>query len=279
VSGLIAQKISMTLVSTGTKSIFLSPTDALHGDIGILGQDDILVLICKDGSTDELISLIPYAKAKKVKLVGVSSEKSSRLAQLCERHIFLPLQREICPFNLAPVTSSVVQMLFGDTCAVAIMQGKSLSMEEYAMNHPAGRIGKRLILSVKEVMKPRETLPVVKPDDNGMQALVSLSSGSKGCGCLLVVDENGRLLGTLADADLRRALATKGETALSLSVRQLMNFNKSYPRTTLPNEKAYDAQQKMAQGKPVNYLPVVSDNETKTLLGLVTSRALLDAGL
>ena len=129
----------MTLVSTGTKSIFLSPTDALHGDIGILEPGDTLVLLCTSGSAEELISLIPYAKAKGVKLIGVSSDRHSKLARLCEQHVFLPLGRELCPFNRAPVTSSTVQLLFGNTCAVAIMMGKSLSIKEYAMNHPAGR--------------------------------------------------------------------------------------------------------------------------------------------
>ena len=276
---MIARKISMTLVSTGTKSIFLSPVDALHGDIGMLAKNDILVLLCKSGSTEELISLIPYAQARGVEVIGISSDEGSRLAQLCGTHVLLPLRKELCPFNLAPVTSSAIQMIFGDTCAVAVMQGKALSMQEYAMNHPAGRIGKRLVLCVKDVMKPWNTLPLIKPDDNGMQALVSFASASKGCGCLLVIDDQRKLLGTLADADLRRALANRGEEVLSLPVQELMNFNKSYPRIALPNDKAYDAQQKMAQDKPVDYLPVVSDYATNRLVGLVTSRTLLDAGL
>ena len=269
----------MTLVSTGTSSIFLSPVDALHGDIGMLGKHDLLVLLCKNGGADELISLIPIAKAKGVEVIGITSDEGSRVAELCGNHILIPCRDELCPMNVTPVTSPALELLFGDICAVAVMQKKSFSVQEYATNHPAGRIGKRLVLCVEDVMKPWDTLPLIKPCDHGMQALVCFASESKGCGCLVVVDDERKLLGTLADADLRRALAKRGEEALSLSVQELMNFNKSYPRTALPKDKAYEAQQKMAKDKPVDYLPVISDPSTKRLVGLVTSRTLLDAGL
>lgn len=147
-SGFIAQKVCQTLVSTGTKSVFLNPTDALHGDIGIVGPEDIVVGFSKSGATEELIKLVPCARAKGAYLVGVSSFQESKLAKICDMHVYLPLERELCPFDLAPVTSTAIQMLFGDTVAIALMQQKNLTREEYALNHPAGRIGKRLILRV-----------------------------------------------------------------------------------------------------------------------------------
>ena len=199
----------MTLVSTGTKSVFLNPTDALHGDIGIVSKEDIMVMFSKSGSTTELLTLIPYARAKGATLVGVSSNAKSKLAKETDMHVMLPLERELCPFDLAPVTSTAIQMLFGDTCAVAIMQAKSLTMDQYAMNHPAGRIGKRLILSVKDVMKPLSGLPLAKPDEKLVDALVELSS--KGQGCLLIVDDANTLLGVFTDGDLRRSLHEKVE--------------------------------------------------------------------
>lgn len=153
-SGFIAQKICQTLVSTGTKSVFLSPTDALHGDIGIVGPEDIVVVFSKSGATEELVKLVPYARAKGAYLVGVSSFTESPLAKLCDMHVYLPLERELCPFDLAPVTSTAIQMLFGDTVAIALMQAKNLTREEYALNHPAGRIGKRLILRVCFFISP-----------------------------------------------------------------------------------------------------------------------------
>lgn len=150
-SGFIAQKISQTLVSTGTRSAFLSPTNALHGDIGVVGGQDVVVLFSKSGATEELCKLVPCAKAKGAYLVGVTSLNFSILANLCDMHVFLPIERELCPFNLAPVTSTAIQMLFGDTVAIALMHAKNLTKEEYALNHPAGQIGKRLTLRVSSL--------------------------------------------------------------------------------------------------------------------------------
>mmetsp|Transcript_28662 Transcript_28662/g.45974 ORF Transcript_28662/g.45974 Transcript_28662/m.45974 type:complete len:325 (-) Transcript_28662:599-1573(-) len=273
-SGFISQKISMTLVSTGTKSVFLNPTDALHGDIGIVGKDDLLVLFSKSGATEELIKLIPYAKAKGAKLIGVSSNAKSLLAEQCELHVYLPLERELCPFDLAPVTSTAIQMLFGDTCAVAIMQAKALTMDEYAMNHPAGRIGKRLILNVKDVMKPVAGLPLCGPGDFLVDVLVELSS--KGCGCVLVVDGDGKLMGTFTDGDLRRKLGEHGGSVLQKTMAELMSGS---PRVTVADAKAVEAMQAMEHPTPVSFLPVVEDIVSMKLSGLVTLHGLVNAGL
>lgn len=271
-SGFISQKISMTLVSTGTKSVFLNPTDALHGDIGIVGEDDLLVLFSKSGATEELLKLIPYAKAKGAKLVGVSSNQKSKLAELCEMHVYLPLERELCPFDLAPVTSTAIQMLFGDTCAVAVMQAKALTMDEYAMNHPAGRIGKRLILHVQDVMKPLAGLPLCGPEDKLVNVLVELSS--KGCGCVLIVDGSMKLLGTFTDGDLRRKLSEHGGSVLQMSMMEIMS---NTPKITTSETKAFEAMRLMEN--KVSFLPVVQDAKSMTLTGLVTLHGLVNAGL
>jgi len=147
-SGFVAQKTAQTLVSTGTKAVFLSPTDALHGDIGLVGPDDVVVLLSKSGATEELNKLVPCARAKGAYLVGISSLKNSNFREMCDMHVYLPLERELCPFDLAPVTSTAIQMLFGDTVAIALMQAKNLTREQYALNHPGGRTGKRLIFRV-----------------------------------------------------------------------------------------------------------------------------------
>lgn len=144
-----------------------------------------------------------------------------------------------------PVTYTALQMLFGDTCAVYLMELKGLTQNQYAMNHPAGRIGKRLVLKVSDVMKPYGELPLVKPTANGMETLVHMAGTSKGCGCLLVVDDDRTLLGTFSDADLRRALTQNGEDVLELPVKDLMNFKKDFPRTTTANAMAFDAHLKM----------------------------------
>lgn len=147
-SGFVAKKISQTLVSLGTKSSFLSPVDALHGDIGILSDSDILILLSKSGNTEELLRLVPCARAKGAHLISITSVEGNALAAACDMNVHLPLERELCPFDLAPVTSTAIQMVFGDTVAIAVMAARNLTKEEYAANHPAGRIGKSLIFKV-----------------------------------------------------------------------------------------------------------------------------------
>lgn len=151
-SGFVAMKISQTLVSLGIKSGFLSPVDALHGDIGILSSKDLLVMFSKSGNSEELLKLVPCAKAKGVYLISVTSVKPNGLMRVADLNVHLPLERELCPFDLAPVTSTAIQMVFGDTVAIALMGARSLSKEDYAANHPAGRIGKSLIFKVTDFL-------------------------------------------------------------------------------------------------------------------------------
>lgn len=147
-SGFVANKISQTLVSLGIRSMFLSPVDALHGDIGILTDRDVLVLFSKSGNTEELLRLVPCARAKGAFLIAVTSAGENLLKGCCNMNVYLPLERELCPFDLAPVTSTAIQMVFGDTVAIALMGARNLTKEAYAANHPAGRIGKTLIFKV-----------------------------------------------------------------------------------------------------------------------------------
>lgn len=287
-SAYIAKKVCQTLVSTGTRAIWLAPVDALHGDIGNVGEGDIVVMFSKSGSTEELVTLVPYAKAKGGFLVAATNDPNSKLAKMCDMHVTIPVTGELTPFTdgpsaisrqAPPVTYTALQMLFGDTIAVYLMQVKGLTQHQYAMNHPAGRIGKRLVLKVSDVMKPWKELPLVKPSQVGIEALVHMAGTSKGCGCLLVVDDNRRLLGTFSDADLRRALTEHGEQVTHMSVMELMNYNKTFPRTTTIDAMAFDAHMTMEEPKPVDYLPVISNDGKRTLEGIVTVHTLKDAGM
>ncbi|XP_059628551.1 probable arabinose 5-phosphate isomerase [Cornus florida] len=272
-SGFVAQKISQTLVSLGIRSGFLSPVDALHGDIGILSNSDLLVLFSKSGNTEELLRLVPCARAKGAYLIAVTSSESNSLMGVCDLNVHLPLERELCPFDLAPVTSTAIQMVFGDTVAIALMGARNLTRDEYAANHPAGRIGKTLIFKVKDVMKKQEELPVCREDDLIMDQLVELSS--KGCGCLLVIDEQYHLIGTFTDGDLRRTLKASGEGIFKLTVGEMCNRN---PRTIGPNAMAVEAMQKMeSPPSPVQFLPVIEHQNV--LIGIVTLHGLVSAGL
>ncbi|KAL3512465.1 hypothetical protein ACH5RR_025182 [Cinchona calisaya] len=272
-SGFVAQKISQTLISLGIKSGFLSPVDALHGDIGILSSADVLVMFSKSGNTEELVRLAPCAKAKGAYLISVTSVEPNALMGLCDLNVNLPLERELCPFDLAPVTSTAIQMVFGDTVAIALMGARNFSKEMYAANHPAGRIGKSLIFKVKDVMKKKEELPVCREGDLIMDQLVELTS--KGCGCLLVVEDGYRLLGTFTDGDLRRTLKASGEGIFKLTVGEMCN---RHPRTIGPDAMAVEAMQKMeSPPSPVQFLPVV--NHDNVLIGIVTLHGLVSAGL
>ncbi|KAG7036312.1 putative arabinose 5-phosphate isomerase, partial [Cucurbita argyrosperma subsp. argyrosperma] len=304
-SGFVARKISQTLVSLGIRSAFLSPLDALHGDIGILNSGDVLVLFSKSGNTEELLRLVPCARAKGAYLIAVTSVEANVLAGVCDMNVHLPLERELCPFDLAPVTSTAIQMVFGDTVAIALMGARNLTKEEYATNHPAGRIGKSLIfkalllflhlidvqlylnatisclrqvrmlfwLQVKDVMKKQSELPVCKEGDLIMDQLVELTS--KGCGCLLVIDEEYHLIGTFTDGDLRRTLKASGEGIFKLTVGQMCNRK---PRTIDPEAMAVDAMKKMeAPPSPVQFLPVI--NLQNMLIGIVTLHGLVSSGL
>lgn len=267
-SGFVSQKISQTLVSLGIKSGFLSPVDALHGDIGILDPQDVLVMFSKSGNTEELLKLVPCAKAKRVFLISVTSVKPNSLMGVCDLNVHLPLERELCPFDLAPVTSTAIQMVFGDTVAIALMGARNLSREEYAANHPAGRIGKSLIFKVRDVMKKKEDLPICKEGDLIMDQLVELTS--KGCGCLLVIDDEFHLLGTFTDGDLRRTLKASGEGIFKLTVGEMCNRK---PRTIGPDAMAADAMQKMeSPPSPVQFLPVI--DQDNVLIGIVTLHGL-----
>ena len=299
----VAKKVCQTLASTGTRSIFLNAVDALHGDIGVVQSGDVLVMLSGSGETHELVTLLPYAKAKGAFVVACTNAPNSALAKRADAHVRVPGdgdvarvsppsatreggKRDATPPGAAfthaapPVTYTALQLLFGDTCAVYLMELRGLTKNQYALNHPAGRIGKRLVLRVSDVMKPWRDLPLCSPTTNGADALVRMAGTSKGYGCLLVVDEARRLLGTFSDADLRRALTRIGESVLMATTRELMNYGKgAFPRTTTPSAMAFDAHVTMEAGNPVEYLPVISEDGEKTLLGLVTTRDLAECGM
>ncbi|KAJ3695976.1 hypothetical protein LUZ60_001353 [Juncus effusus] len=277
-SGIVADKWAKTLASLGlAESLFLCPLNALHGDLGLLSPKDILVLLSKSGASQELMNLVPCAKSKGAYVVAVTSAEDGKgglLGKLCDMNMHLPLSGEICPFGLAPLTSSGIQIVFGDTIVAALMEANQLSKEQYAMNHPAGKIGKSLIFKVKDVMKKENELPLCKEGDLIMSQLTELSS--KGCGCLLVTDESNRLIGTFTDGDLRRTLTASGPNAIiNLTVGQMCNRN---PRTITADAMAVDAMKKMeAAPSPVQFLPVVDDDNV--VIGIVTLHGLVSAGL
>ncbi|TXI39306.1 MAG: KpsF/GutQ family sugar-phosphate isomerase [Nitrosomonas sp.] len=273
-SALVAKKIAVTMVSTGTRASYVSATDALHGDLGIVTDQDVFTFFSKSGESDELLSLAPYIRNKGAQLIAIVSHADSRLAKACHHSIVLPVKQELCPFNLAPTTSTAIQMIFGDVLTVALMREKRFTLDAYALNHPAGRIGKRISLRVRDLMLTGPRLPLCKPDDQIINVLGELSS--KGRGCILVVDDNGFLLGIFTDGDLRRSLQKYGVTALEKPLSELMTTT---PRCIDDHELAWDAMKVMEsnQKSAISLMPVV--DKDKKVLGLIHMHDILQSGL
>lgn len=273
-SGVIAKKIALTLMSTGTKSLYLSPTDALHGDLGIVSQDDLLLILSKSGESDELFHLIPCLHHRGATLIAVVSNPASRLAKSCHHVVHLPLKQELCPFGLAPTTSTVEQLLFGDVLAVALMRSKRFSLDQYVLNHPGGRIGKRLTVRVSDLMLKGREIPLCHPQDKLIEVLVELSD--KRCGCVLVVDSQQSLQGIFTDGDLRRALQSFGPSALNEAMQGIMT---RHPRTVAADKLAVEAVQLMEADRnhPIMVLPVLeADNK---VVGLIKMHDIVQSGL
>lgn len=271
-SGIVAKKIASTIVSTGTKAMFFDATDALHGDMGALSKGDILLALSKSGETEELLRLLPFVNKRGVKTIAITSRSPSNLESLCDDFLLLPMEREICPFNLVPTTSAELQMLFGDLITIALLETKKLTLDQYALNHPAGRIGRSLTLTARDLMLTDQNLPTVSPTTKLVDSLVTLSA--KQSGCLLITDSNNHLEGIFTDGDLRRSLQDKKEAVLSQTLDSLMTKK---PKCVEPSILIKDVLILMETGKRrVAVIPVVEEGK---LVGLLRLHDIIQAGL
>lgn len=273
-SGLVAKKIAASMTSTNTRALYLSPINALHGDLGIVHAGDVFVFLSKSGESEELLTLIPSLRNKGVALVAVVSSPESRLAKACDKVVYLPLERELCPFNMAPTISTTIQMIFGDIVTIGLMNFNNFSLKDYALNHPAGSIGKRITVKVRDLMITGDKVPYCHPQDKLVEILVELSN--KRCGCVLVVDEAHKLLGIFTDGDLRRALQNLGPKALDELIETVMTKN---PRTTSSGVLASDTVKIMENGlsNEVSVLPVI--DEERTVEGLIKLHDIIQTGI
>ncbi len=272
-SGHIAQKVSATLSSTGTRSIFLSPAHALHGDLGFVTAEDLFLCFSKSGESQELLSLLPHLQKRAVFSIAAVSEPHSRLAKAADLSILLPVAKELCPYDLAPTTSTAVQLLFGDCLAIALMQAKNFAIADFAANHPGGFLGRKITLSVSDLMLKGEAIPLCRPSDRLIDVLHELTV--KRCGCLLVSDEMGHLQGIFTDGDLRRAIQGKGSDALETPLSQLMTTS---PLTTSSHRLAIDAMRQMEEN-PARLITVLPVLETGKVIGLLRIHDIIQAGL
>lgn len=273
-SGLVAKKIAFTMVSTGTRAFYLSPVDAVHGDLGIVSPQDIFIMFSKSGESEELLNLMPAIKNKGAKVIAVVCNANSRLSKASHMSVVLPFKHELCPFDMAPTMSTTTQLLFGDLLTVALMRHKNFSLNEYALNHPSGRIGKRMTMYVRDIMLTGDRIPLCRPDHTISDILVELTN--KRCGCVLVTDADHQLAGIFTDGDLRRTLQKIGTDVLSTQVKELMNPN---PQVTHPDILAANALQQMEADpkKRVMMLPVVC--EKKKVAGLIHLHDMIQSGI
>lgn len=271
-SGIIADKLAKTMISTGTKALYLPPANALHGDIGIVTEDDIVVFISKSGETKELLSLLPYFKQKKIATTAWVCSENSKLQKFCDNAIYLPLDKELCPFDLAPTTSTAIQMIFGDVLSVALMKAKKFTLGDYALNHPEGTISKKITLKVTDLMIDGEALPVCHPEDRLTDVLDELSK--KRCGCLVVTDHH-KVHGIFTDGDLRRALQEQIPNLLDKPMKDLMTT--SY-LSVEKGERAIQALQKM-QNDPKKWITVMPVTYEDKLVGLIRMHDIVQSGI
>jgi len=273
-SGLIGRKIAATMTSTGTAAIYLHPSDALHGGIGIIQPDDVVIILSNSGETDEIIEMLPYLKHRQVPIVALVGNLRSTLARRADAVIDGSVAQEACPLNLAPTTSTTVALALGDALAMTLMQAKGLTPDDFAINHPAGQLGKRLTLRVADLMHGGASNPALKLGATWVEIVRGISDG--GLGAVNVVDESGHLAGIITDGDLRRTIQKCDPGSLAdLKCDEIMTRD---PAFASPSLLAYDALRLM-EDRPsqISVLPVV--NEDRVCVGLVRLHDIVRSGL
>ena len=268
--GFIAQKVSATLSSTGTPSLYLHPAEALHGDLGRVTKDDVIIAFSNSGETEEVIRLLPIIKKIGAELIAITGNKKSTLALNSNFTIDSSVRVEACSMGLAPTTSTTAMLALGDAIAVALLEKKNFKAKDFALFHPGGALGKRLLLNVEDIMRPRAKTPVVKKDAKVKDVLLKITKMRAGSAC--IVDGNGKLLGIFTDGDLRRHLDV-GTDIMACKVGDLMT---SGPHTIAPDKLAAEAF-KILRDRKIDEIPVV-DKKGK-LVGVLDVQDVLNAGL
>ncbi|MCT7537236.1 KpsF/GutQ family sugar-phosphate isomerase [Aliarcobacter butzleri] len=269
-SGLVGAKIAATLASTGTSSFFLHPTEAMHGDLGMIGKDDIVLGISYSGESEELIQILPHLKRLNIPLIAMAKSENSTLAKYADVFINIAVDKEACPLDTAPTSSTTLTMAMGDALAVCLMKKRDFKKEDFASFHPGGSLGKKLFVKVDDLLK-KDNLPTVSRETKLKDAIIIMSEGR--VGNVIIVDENRTVYGVLSDGDLRRALMNEN-FSINCNVEDIATLN---PKT-LKNKDllASDALQIIENYKI--QLLIVTDENNK-LIGLLHIHDLIEAGI
>lgn len=268
-SGHIARKISATLASTGTPSHFVHPAEASHGDLGMLASDDVLIAISHSGETAEILTLLPVIKLLGIPIIAMTGKAHSTLAKQATIPLVITVEKEACPFDLAPTTSTTATLVMGDAIAITLLKARGFNENDFARFHPGGALGRRLLLSVKELMHANTDLPRVKKDCLLLNALIEITK--KRLGMTTVVDENGVLCGIFTDGDLRRAI-DRNNNIQNIKIETVMTNNSI---TISENMLAAEALQLMEKHK-ITALVIVDNHKP---IGVVHMHDLLRAGI
>lgn len=268
-SGHIARKIAATLASTGTPAMFVHPAEASHGDMGMITRDDLILAISYSGGSEEILNLLPLFKRLGVPLIAMTGNPTSPLAENANAHLSIKVETEACPLNLAPTSSTTVTTVLGDALAIALLEARGFTAEDFAFSHPGGTLGRKLLLKLKDLMHADDKIPKVSPETPLLQALMVMSE--KGFGMTTIQSEQG-LLGIYTDGDLRRSI-DKGVDIHTAKVGDLMN---PHPKTLDENMLAAEALKVMEETK-INVILVT--NKAQQLVGVIKINDILRAGV
>lgn len=268
-SGLIGAKMAATFASTGTPSFFLHPTEALHGDLGMISPNDTVLAISYSGESNELSSILPHLKRFNVPLIGMTRNLNSSLGRFSDLWIDISIEKEACPLGIAPTTSTTLTLAMGDALAVALMEARGFKKEDFANFHPGGTLGRQLFTKIADLMQT-QNLPCTQPDTSIKEALIAMSSGR--LGTVFIVDETNRFLGLVSDGDVRRALM---EQDFSLE-HEILSIANTHPKTIQdPNILAVDAL-KIIETHKIQLLAIVQEGK---LIGAIHLHTLVEAGI
>lgn len=269
-SGLIGKKIAATLASTGTPSLFLHPAEGVHGDLGMLVKGDVVIALSNSGETSEILSILPIIKRFKIPLISIVGKTESTLARKSDCVILGAVEREACPLNLAPTASTTVALALGDALAVALLKTRGFKEEDFAVFHPSGSLGRKLLKTVEDILHKDGSVPIVNRERTVGEALITMSE--KKLGCTTVVDDEGKLCGMLTDGDLRRGLE-KYSGLYEMKVKELANVE---PKTINKDALAAKALQIMEE---FEITMLVSVDENGKPDGIVHLHDILKTGL
>lgn len=269
-SGHIGNKIAATLASTGTPSFFVHPAEASHGDMGMITKDDIVLALSNSGSTAEIVTLLPLIKRLGIRLISMTGNPDSPLAKAAEVNLDARVSQEACPLNLAPTSSTTASLVLGDALAIALLEARGFTAEDFAFSHPGGALGRRLLLKVENVMHAGDALPRVRRGTSLRDALLEMTQ--KGLGMTVVLEEDGRLAGIFTDGDLRRTL-DKGIDVRQALIDEVMTPHGKTARAEMLAAEAL----KIMEDHKINALVVVDDLDNP--VGALNMHDLLRAGV